>query len=251
MQQNTIWAQNEHIFVIFARYLKSRMSRVFLLLMFFIPFPKVYAQIHEVGIFGGGGNYIGDIGKTTYVAPDKPVLGFIYKYNKSKRLAYRFSYTYAEVYANDNQADVDSRIQRGLSFENTINELYLGLEFNFFDFDLHLNEYQLTPYISSGIGYFKQNELFFRNNELIEDGEQWNASIPMIVGIKTNISYHWILGFEVGARYTFSDNIDGSFPKSDQRVPLRFGNLNSKDWYVFTGITLTYTFGDNPCFCPH
>ena len=29
----------------------------------------------------------------------------------------------------------------------------------------------------------------------------------------------------------------------------KFGNTNNKDWYVFTGFTLTYTFGNKPCYC--
>jgi hypothetical protein len=27
---------------------------------------------------------------------------------------------------------------------------------------------------------------------------------------------------------------------------LKFGNINNNDWYVFSGLTLTYTFGENP-----
>jgi hypothetical protein len=27
--------------------------------------------------------------------------------------------------------------------------------------------------------------------------------------------------------------------------PLQFGNINNNDWYVFSGLTLTYTFGEN------
>jgi hypothetical protein len=54
---------------------------------------------------------------------------------------------------------------------------------------------------------------------------------------------------EIGARYTFTDNLDGSNPKNKNFETLKFGNLNSKDWYVFSGVTLTYTFGKNPCFC--
>ncbi|WP_313791490.1 DUF6089 family protein [Lacinutrix neustonica] len=51
-------------------------------------------------------------------------------------------------------------------------------------------------------------------------------------------------------RYTFSDEIDGSVPDAKEAVALNsFGNLNNNDWYTFTGITLTYTFGRNPCFC--
>ena len=60
-----------------------------------------------------------------------------------------------------------------------------------------------------------------------------------------------ILGIEIGARYTFSDNLDGSFPKSDAGVPNgnEFGNINNNDWYVFTGLTISFTFGDLPCYC--
>lgn len=227
------------------------MIRIIVILALLLNFSIAISQIHEVGILGGGSNYIGDIGKTDYIAPSKPAFGIVYKYNKSKRLAFRFNYTYSEIIGNDQDSNIDSRIQRNFAFQNKINEFYVGLEFNFFDFDLHLNEYQITPFISSGIGYFKHNEIFFRNNVLVEDGSSWNTSIPMIVGVKTNVTYNWVLGFEIGARYTFSDNIDGSFPKNDNLSNLRFGNINSNDWYVFTGFTLTYTFGENPCFCPY
>ena len=38
-------------------------------------------------------------------------------------------------------------------------------------------------------------------------------------------------------------------PENDNFETLRFGNLNSNDWYVFTGFTVTYTFGNKPCYC--
>jgi len=71
----------------------------------------------------------------------------------------------------------------------------------------------------------------------------------MVVGIKSKITNHLVLGLETGARYTFTDNLDGSNPKNKNFETLKFGNLNNKDWYIFTGFTLTYTFGKNPCFC--
>jgi hypothetical protein len=48
-----------------------------------------------------------------------------------------------------------------------------------------------------------------------------------------------------------TDNLDGSNPKNKILSPLKFGDLNSNDWYVFSGITLTYTFGNEPCYCVH
>ena len=71
----------------------------------------------------------------------------------------------------------------------------------------------------------------------------------MIVGLKSRIVNNLILGAEIGVRWTLTDNLDGSNPKNDDFESLRFGNLNSNDWFVFTGLTLTYTFGQNPCFC--
>ncbi|MNL28629.1 hypothetical protein D3C87_1502800 [compost metagenome] len=71
----------------------------------------------------------------------------------------------------------------------------------------------------------------------------------MTLGIKSNITPHFIIGAEVGARYTFTDDLDGSNPSNDNLKSLRFGNLNNNDWYVFSGITLTYTFGQKPCYC--
>ena len=30
---------------------------------------------------------------------------------------------------------------------------------------------------------------------------------------------------------------------------LVFGNINNNDWYVFSLINLSYTFGRKPCYC--
>ena len=30
---------------------------------------------------------------------------------------------------------------------------------------------------------------------------------------------------------------------------LKFGNIRNKDWYTFSGITISYTFGRIPCYC--
>jgi len=226
------------------------MNRVFILLFFIISSLTAKAQINEVGIFVGGSNYIGDIGPTTYIAPQDLAIGVLYKWNKSTRHSFRFSYTYAKISSDDLDSDAANRKDRGYSFENTINEFSAGIEFNFFDFNLHQLDTQMTPYIFTGLNYFTYNNSYFLNNQLIEDGNENSMSIPMVVGLKTRITHSLILGLEVGARYTFTDNLDGSNPTNDAYSDLKFGNINSNDWYVFTGFTLTYTFGQNPCYCP-
>jgi hypothetical protein len=99
------------------------------------------------------------------------------------------------------------------------------------------------------LSFFNYNELFVVGGETKEDYSETSFAIPMILGIKSNITSKLILGAEVGVRYTFTDNLDGSNPKNENLQTLKFGNTNSNDWYVFTGFTLTYTFGEKPCYC--
>lgn len=210
-------------------------------------FFSMNAQIHEVGAFVGGSNYIGDVGLTTYISPNEPALGILYKWNKSPRHSYRFSYTQSKISADDLDSKEPSRNQRGYRFENSIKEVSLGLEFNFFDFNLHEVKRKITPYVYSGISYFRYDELYISSGETLKDSGAGSFAIPMTLGIKSNLSPHIVLGFEVGARYTFTDNLDGSNPEDENW--LKFGNINNNDWYVFSGLTLTYTFGNKPCYC--
>ena len=225
------------------------MKKIFNLLLCFFPFITLNAQIHEIGVFLGGSNFIGDVGSTTYIAPDKLAVGVLYKWNKSPRHSYRFSFTHSTIAGNDSKSEESSRNKRGFSFKNNVKELSAGLEFNFFDFNLHDEDLKITPYIFSGLNYFLYDELYIENG-IAEKYEGSNSfAIPIILGIKSNISRDFVLAAEIVTRYTFTDNIDGSNPTNDSFPGNRFGNLNNNDWYVFTGVTLTYTFGQKPCYC--
>lgn len=221
----------------------------FVLFVLLLGLTKLNAQINEIGVFLGGSNFIGDVGKTNYVSPNELAYGLVYKWNRSPRHAWRFSYTQAKISASDAKSSESARIKRDLSFVNEIKEVSVGLEFNFFDFNLHEFGQKVTPYVYSGLTYTAYNGLFFAGNQPKYNAMHGTIGIPMTVGIKTNISPSWILGAEVGARYTFADDIDGSNPTNENLKTLKFGNLNSNDWYVFSGLTLTYTFGQKPCYC--
>ena len=207
------------------------------------------SQIYEVGVFAGGSNYIGEVGPTSYIAPNEPALGLIAKWNRSPRHSWRASFTYGRLASDDADSDVSGRKERGYSITNAVKELSAGLEFNFFEFNLHESDFQVTPYLYGGLSYFWYTESYIRNQRQYKGSTEAALAIPMTMGVKANILENFVLGFEVGARYTFTDNLDGSYPKDDSNAAYRFGNLESKDWYVFTGFTLTYTFGNKPCYC--
>lgn len=206
-------------------------------------------QIHEIGVFAGGSNYIGEVGPTDYIAPNEPAIGLLYKWNRSPRHSWRASFTYGKLASDDADSEVSGRKERGYRIENSVKEFSAGLEFNFFEFNLHESDFQITPYVYTGLSYFWYNESYIRNQRQYKGNAKGALAIPMTLGIKSNILENFVLGFEVGARYTFTDNLDGSYPEDESYAPLRFGNLESKDWYVFTGFTLTYTFGNRPCYC--
>jgi hypothetical protein len=225
------------------------MNRLIFSFLLLITVPAL-AQIHEIGVFAGGSNFVGDVGETTYIKPNEFAFGLIYKWNRSPRHSWRASISTAKITADDDRSKDASRKERNYDFENTIKEVSFGLEFDFFEFDLHQLKRQFTPYVFLGLTYTHYKGLFYEApNVTKSDSNHGTLSVPFALGVKTNLTEHFIIGFEVAPRYTFADNIDGSFPKNENLKNTRFGNINSNDWYVFSGFTLTYTFGRKPCFC--
>ncbi|WP_299891703.1 DUF6089 family protein [uncultured Lacinutrix sp.] len=223
------------------------------LLIVFLSTQLSSAQINEFGIFVGGSNFIGDVGATNYIAPNNVAFGAIYKWNRSPRHSYRVSLMYTQLEANDSDSDDPSRQIRGFGFTNDLLELSAGMEFTFLPFDLHGGDFVSTPYLYTGISVAKHDNFFFNGQGEFTPANtsSFAYGIPMVLGYKAAISTDFILALEIGARYTFSDELDGSLPDfQGADSSLSFGNINNNDWYVFTGITLTYTFGRNPCFCP-
>lgn len=208
------------------------------------------AQIYEIGIIGGGTNVIGDVGSTTFVAPKKPALGGIVRWNRSPRHSYRASVMYTTLFGNDHLSSDPKRELRGYNFNARSLEVSAGIEFTFLDFDLHRRSFNFSPYIFTGVSMMNHPNFYYSNNTLVSEKTRSNAfGIPIALGLKVTLTEHIIFGIEIAARYTFSDELDGSVPDTKELKKLRIGNINNTDWYVFSGMTLTYTFGRNPCFC--
>ena len=212
------------------------------------------AQIYEIGIFSGGSNFIGDVGSTSFISPNKIAIGGLIKWNRSPRHSYRASLIYTTLHADDRTSSDPKREQRGYFFNAKGLEFSAGIEFTFLDFDLHKRSYNFSPYLYTGISILNHPNFYYNNNTLYSAKTRSNTlGIPIALGAKFTLTKHLILGAEITAHYSFSDEIDGSIPeiKTEEFESLRFGNINNNDWYVFSGFTLTYTFGRNPCFCTY
>lgn len=213
----------------------------------------VSSQIYEVGVFGGGSNVIGDVGRTNYISPNQVAYGAILKWNRSERHAFRVSFIYADIVGEDKLSDDPRRKKRNYRFSNNMFEISAGMEFTFWEYNLHDPGSQFAPYLYTGISAANFDNYYFDfNGNYIDEGRtSWAWGIPMVIGVKGRVLPQTVLGFEIGARYTISDELDGSVPEASFRDQYKFGNLNNTDWYMFIGFTVTYTFGQRPCYCDY
>ena len=231
-----------------------------------IASSNLNAQYHEIGAFLGGSNYIGDIGPTRYISPNNSAFGLLYKWNLTTRYSLRAGINLSKIKSSDYDTGDLNRFKRGYKFDNTINEGVLGIEFNFIDFNLHNGKPVYTPYTFFGLSYFRFNRIGFtppikspiNYRDTLNDSQTYydsNMAIPIILGIKMNPNPLWVIGLEIGVRYTLTDAIDGSTLSYDSSIDPKdptnpeFGNIGNNDWYVFTGLTISFTFGDLPCYC--
>jgi len=236
------------------------MSRKNINLLFLLITISIFSQNNEIGFFAGGANYIGDVGPTTYIQPfshnasNNLVAGILYRKNFNDRISARAKFNYAKIGSSDIWPNtVDYRQARGLYFRNEIREIGLGIDFNFLEFDILKNSIQMTPYISTGVSFFRYNALRYQIGDLEarKYGDASNLSIPITLGYKIKPLNDFILSFEITANHSYTDNLDGSQPGEKQKSSSNyFGSTLSKDWYVFSGISLTYLFGTKKCYCP-
>jgi hypothetical protein len=233
------------------------MKNIVFLLMCLLSSIASFSQINEVGIFAGGSNYIGDIGRTTYIYPNSYAAGVIYKWNLHPHYSLRATYTYSRLKFSDSDSDNSFRNARGLDDRfNDIHEFAAGIEYHFFKYNLSKTGFTNTPYLFAEIGVVNYGSEY---GEIDETGlltrysqRTFNFTIPFGAGFKTILAPRIGIGFELGFRYTFKDDID-SYPflspedieTYDLNVQI---NPNNNDWYVFTGITLVFAFGREGCY---
>lgn len=204
------------------------------------------AQINEVGLFVGGSNYIGDIGPEYYINPNNLMGGVIYKWNLNPRIAFRGTFTLTNLSSDDANATNKARNERGIRFTNSIKEIAVGLEFNYFEYNLDDYRKTRTPYILVELAAFNYN---VATNETAPQQYEYNSktayAIPFGIGYKTKLVNDFAIALELRARYTFVDDIDYN---NNEINSLNFGNPKSNDWYMLSGISIVYSFGRPPCY---
>mgnify|MGYP006174933947 CR=1 FL=1 len=137
---------------------------------------------------------------------------------------------------------------------------------NYDDLNLNLVESPQTTLLKFGMHYdglFKsallvnltQKKLISKNDVAFLDvclGDNFRYNLEYYIdngfhwsfGIKSKFMGQLAIAFETKIRYTFNDDLDYTSPTIPR---LNIGGTNN-DWYVFSGVSLLYTFGRPACY---
>ncbi len=252
-----------------------------LLAVFWLPASGQYT---EIGFFGGGSHFIGDVGDYGLHLPKGYAFGGFVRYNLNERWSFRLQANYGTVANEDSTSGFGYRLNRNLHFSSTILEGSLMAEFNFLEFEPG-TKHNHTPYVMAGFGIFKFNPKASYQGEEYElqplgtegQGTRANSEGPyplassfMIFGMgyKFAIGEFTSIGIESTFRSTrtdYLDDVSGYYADpeiieaengpvaaalSDRSIlegdkeNLYRGNPQNNDWYIFTGLTLQFKFGD-------
>ncbi|MFY0644040.1 MAG: hypothetical protein JXR19_06205 [Bacteroidia bacterium] len=242
---------------------------------------QLQGRSHEIGFFGGASNYHGDLADEIVFSETHAAGGIFYRYNINQFWAYRPMISYMRISGSDQ--NFEENVIRNLSFQSDIIELSNTLELNYQPFSNSPFHQNATFYAFVGFSMYYHNpkalmndewfELSSMNNEgqtLGNDYHLFQFSIPFGGGFKYNITPNLITSVELGWRRTFTDYLDDVstvYPEnpaspdfSDRsgevidgqdyiaEVGDMRGDPNNKDWYVLTGISLSYRFTPIKCW---
>lgn len=262
---------------------------IFFLIITTLSFGQSHtnASKSELGFIFGGTYYLGDLNQFSQFKNTHLAGGLIYRYNVHSRLSLRANFIYGKVSASDTESKSDFQKERNLSFSSDIYELGFGVEFNYFPFQLGHDRYKGTAYLMAELGIFRMNPKAFYGGSEVElkslgtegQGTSLNSRsyysltqvcIPLGVGVKLSLGDRVGINFEFGIRKTFTDYLDDV--RADTYVdptvlesengPLsaaisnlsgnqygQRGNSLTKDWYVFSGMMITFRLGSpSKCF---
>lgn len=191
----------------------------------------------DVGVFGGGSYYLGDINQTKQFYSPSYAFGGLYRYNLNPRYTLRASLYYGHLQADDQDFNNLFQATRDESFSGTVLDATLQFEFNFLPYSTFGRAGEYTTYVSGGIGAAFMNI----------SGPSTQLVIPFGIGSKINLGKKFGIGIEWGFRKMFYDGIDDI---KDPIDPAYRSFINNNDWYSIAGISLTYKIYNGIEDCP-
>ena len=246
----------------------------------------VNAQNWEVGFQLGGANFIGDLAPEIVFSETKMASGLFIKKNVNPFISHTFAFVQGQISGNDN--NFKHLEIRNLSFFTTITEFSYLFEFNFFPFGLGIHPNKFTPYaFIGGAGFLYEPRTQYNQNIIklagldtegvhLESNKSayslYQFAIPLGGGIKFKVNKSINLTISYGFRYTFTDYLDdvSTTYYNIDILQNAYGPIASElsdrsstsigydgkqrgrpdliDWYMFTGVGLSFQIRNKVCF---
>jgi len=254
---------------------------LFIFLLFFSLTLK--AQTWELGGGVGGAGYMGDLNQYNPVKVSGISAGAFIKRNFDGYLSARLAFNYGIISAADSNSSYAQDRLRNLSFTTTLTELSITGEFNFLEYIPEAGKNIFTPYIFAGVATltYKPTTIYqgtkYDLSQYQTEGQSkpystTAFSIPFGAGIKYNIAGKFTLAADIGYRKPntdYLDDVSGFYANTTGFTPTakaladrsgektgvyigspgsQRGNLDPRDSYFFTQITLSYTFVTQKCY---
>ncbi|WP_086047924.1 DUF6089 family protein [Hugenholtzia roseola] len=225
-------------------WLKKNTYRLSVLFLLGFLLPTSLSAQWEVGATLGTLHYTGDLAPQIRPLDARPALSGWVKYNFSPTFGLQASLLGGKLHADERESDDNFQAIRGSAFDADVIEIAIRMEYNFRNFRALSETKRLSPYLFLGAGASRwQTKTNYSNNAQITQG----LVLPYGLGIRYALPYGWNIGAEFGARFTFTDQIDGF--ASDANLPkFQFFNPENNDIYYFFGISLAYSF--DRVLCP-
>ena len=182
-----------------------------------------FAQLH-LGLFGGIGNYQGDLINSAYVGKlTRVAVGITGEYELSSKLSLRGGFTFAQIAGDDQYNTKDYLKLRNINFESNITEFSLLAQYYTFGFENR----RWSPYVFGGVAVYHFNPYILTTDDekiflkpLRTEGQGLagyteskpysltQLALPFGGGVKFALSDNVRIGAEIGLRKLFTDYLD-------------------------------------------
>lgn len=254
------------------------MKKLIFVLILLIATVSLRAQRYgEIGIFGGGSYYLGELNPGKPFLLSKPAFGGFIRHNFNERTAIKGALTYGTLTGDDMISKVNTN--RGLNFTSPITDISATFELNFFDYFIGSLRHFVTPYMYAGGSLFLFNPkasyggTTYELHGLATEGQgsvyperkmykRTQFAIPFGIGVKYSLNSFMGLSVDWGMRKTFTDYIDdisttyyldlqsltpsetnaaglASDPTLSHNRGMQRGDPTYNDWYSFFGVSLS------------
>ena len=255
--------------------------------LIFLKTGDTFAQKWEMGVSGGFSNYLGDLAPDVKISESHPYFNYFIKKNLNPFFAAGISLSQAHISGSDKNfnylakrnLDFETNIFEasgllefnffpfafGLNPANFTPYVFTGIcVFRFEPYtDYNGSKTLLKKYDTEGRMASDVNK---RNYSL------WQFSVPIGGGLKYKISDRFNVGINLSYRYCFTDYLDDvstvyydknilyskngqiSVDLSDRsankigKVGKQRGRSDLKDWYIFSGLFLSYKIKNPVCW---